>query len=60
MKPEKVFCFFEQSGTYKNEFRRMGIPAEDYDIENQFGETDNVMDLFSEIREAMRGGADSL
>ena len=27
----------------------MGIPAEDYDIQNNFGETDHVIDLFGEI-----------
>ena len=46
----KVHCFFEQSGTFKNEFIKLGIPAEDYDIQNNFGETDHVMDLFAEIR----------
>lgn len=45
----KVHCFFEQSGTFKNEFIKLGIPAEDYDIQNNFGETDNVVDLFAEI-----------
>lgn len=45
----KVHCFFEQSGTFKNEFIKLGIPAEDYDIQNNFGETDHVIDLFSEI-----------
>jgi hypothetical protein len=45
----KVHCFFEQSGTFKNEFIKLGIPAEDYDIQNNFGETDNVLDLFAEI-----------
>jgi hypothetical protein len=45
----KVHCFFEQSGTFKNEFIKLGIPAEDYDIQNNFGQTDNVIDLFSEI-----------
>ena len=45
----KVHLLFEQSGTFKNEFLKMGIPAEDYDIQNNFGETDNVIDLFSEI-----------
>lgn len=29
---KKVHCFFEQSGTFKNEFRKLGIEAEDYDI----------------------------
>ena len=45
----KVHCFFEQSGTFKNEFKKLGIPAEDYDIQNNFGETDHIMDLFGEI-----------
>lgn len=35
----KVHCFFEQSGTFKNEFIKLGIPAEDYDIQNNYGET---------------------
>ena len=50
----KVHCFFEQSGTFKNEFKKLGIPAEDYDIQNNFGETDHVIDLFSEIETAYR------
>ncbi len=54
MKIKKVFCLFEQSGTFKNEFKRLGIPAEDYDIQNEFGETDNVVDLYAEIRGGMR------
>ena len=45
----KVHCFFEQSGTFKNEFIKLGIPAEDYDIQNNFDETDHVIDLFAEI-----------
>ena len=48
----KVHCFFEQSGTFKNEFIKLGIPAEDYDIQNNFGQTDHVVDLFSEIETA--------
>ena len=51
----KVHCFFEQSGTFKNEFIKLGIPAEDYDIQNNFGETDHVCDLFSEIENAWGG-----
>lgn len=51
----KVFCFFEQSGVFKNEFIKLGIPAEDYDIQNNFGETDHVLDLFSEIEKAYTG-----
>lgn len=56
----KVHCFFEQSGTFKNEFIKLGIPAEDYDIQNNFGETDHVIDLFNEIEVAYRGGKVSL
>jgi hypothetical protein len=52
MKLNKVHCFFEQSGTFKNEFIKLGIPAEDYDIQNNFGETDHVIDLFVEIEAA--------
>ena len=43
-------CLFEQSGTFKNEFKKLGIEAYDYDIENQFGQTDYQIDLFKEIR----------
>ena len=51
----KVHCFFEQSGTFKNEFIKLGIPAEDYDIQNNFGETDHVEDLFQAIEDAYEG-----
>ena len=53
----KVHCFFEQSGTFKKEFIKLGIPAEDYDIQNNFGETDHVIDLFENIQNAYEGGA---
>lgn len=52
----KVHCFFEQSGTFKREFIKLGIPAEDYDIQDNFGETDHKIDLFNEIENAYRGG----
>ena len=52
----KVFCFFEQSGTFKNEFIKLGIPAVDIDIQDNFGQTDHVVDLFSEIEKAYGGG----
>ena len=52
----KVHCFFEQSGTFKREFIKLGIPAEDYDIQNNFGETDHTDDLFAEIEKAYEGG----
>lgn len=51
----KVHCLFEQSGTFKNEFIKLGIPAEDYDIQNNFGETDHVIDLFQQIEDAYDG-----
>ena len=51
----KVHCFFEQSGTFKNEFIKLGIPAEDYDIQNNFGETDHQVDLFQAIEDAYDG-----
>ena len=57
MKINKAHCFFEQSGTFKNEFIKLGIPAEDYDIQNQFGETDHIIDLFDEINKAYSGGS---
>lgn len=46
----KAHCLFEQSGTFKNEFKKLGIEAFDYDILNNFGETDFQVDLFEEIR----------
>lgn len=48
-------CFFEQSGTFKNEFKKLGYEAYDYDILNDFGETDYVVDLFKEIETAYEG-----
>lgn len=51
----KVHCFFEQSGTFKNEFIKLGIPAEDYDIQNNFDETDHIVDLFAEIENGYDG-----
>lgn len=53
----KAHCLFEQSGTFKQEFIKLGIPAEDYDIQDNFGETDHVIDLFREIEEAYDGKA---
>ena len=52
----KVHCFFEQSGTFKNEFKKLGIDAVDVDIQNNFGQTDHVVDLFAEIETAYGGG----
>lgn len=56
----KVHLFFEQSGTFKNEFIKLGIPAEDYDIQNNFGETDHIIDLFAETETAYKRGGKCL
>ena len=50
----KVHCLFEQSGTFKNEFKSLGIDAVDYDILDDFGQTDHVVDLFEQIRGGVR------
>jgi hypothetical protein len=55
MKLNKVYCLFEQSGTFKNELKALGVNAEDFDIQNEFGETDHVVDLFAEIDKAYDG-----
>lgn len=50
MRIKTAHCLFEQSGTFKNQFKKLGIKAVDYDIENNYGETDKILDLFTEIR----------
>lgn len=52
----KAHCLFEQSGTFKNEFLKLGIHAIDYDIQNDYGETDRQLDLFQEIENGFGGG----
>lgn len=52
----KVWCMFEQSGTFKQEFIKLGIPAIDLDIQNNFGQTDMQMDLFREIERGYEDG----
>ena len=51
----KVHLLFEQSGTFKNEFKKLGYEAFDYDIQNNFGETDYQIDLFAEIEKGFGG-----
>lgn len=54
--PKMIYhCFFEQSGTFKNEFKKLGFEAYDYDILNNYGETDYVIDLYNEINKAYEG-----
>lgn len=50
----KIHCLFEQSGTFKNEFKKLGYEAFDYDIQDEFKETDYVCDLFVDIEEAYK------
>ena len=51
----KVHCLFEQSGTFKNEFKKLGYEAFDYDVLDDFGQTDFKVDLFDEINAIMDG-----
>ena len=60
MRVETVHCLFEQSGTFKNEFKSFGINAMDYDILDDFGETDHVIDLFAEIEGGVQKRAKSI
>lgn len=48
-------CLFEQSGTFKNEFKKLGIEAYDYDILDDYGQTDYKVDLYAEIRGGYEG-----
>lgn len=53
MQYNNIHLFFEQSGTFKNEFKKLGFDNSfDYDILNDFGETDFQIDLFNEIEKA--------
>ena len=54
MEVKKIHLLFEQSGTFKNEFKKLGYEAYDYDILNDFNETDCQIDLFQEIRGGMK------
>ena len=52
---KNIHLLFEQSGTFKNEFKKLGFNAYDYDILNQFNETDYLVDLYSEIEKSYVG-----
>ncbi len=52
----EIHCLFEQSGVFKNEFKKLGYQSYDYDLLNDFNETDNVIDIFNEIQSAYSGG----
>ena len=55
MEVKKAWCFFEQSGTFRDRFIELGIPAIDCDIQNEYGKTDIQIDLFKEIEKAYQG-----
>lgn len=50
-----VHLLFEQSGTFRDEFKKLGHEAECYDIQNEYGKTDNVCDLFDAIERSYDG-----
>lgn len=52
MKISTVHCFFEESGTFKRQFQKIGVEAIDYDISNRFDKTDVQIDLFYQIERA--------
>jgi len=54
MTVKHAHLLFEQSGTFRDEFRRLGIPAECYDLCNDFGQTDWRGDLFTQIELAAK------
>ena len=56
----RVWLLFEQSGSFKNEFKKLGYEAVDIDIQNNFGETDYQIDIFSEIEKAYEGEQESI
>lgn len=55
MEVKKAWCFFEQSGTFRDRFIELGIPSIDCDIQNEYGKTDIQLDLFNEIDKAYNG-----
>lgn len=55
MNINKAHCFFEQSGTFRDAFQKLGIPAIDYDIQNEYKKTDIIIDIFTEIKKAKLG-----
>ena len=46
-----IALLFEQSGTFKNQLKSIGHNAKDFDINNEFNETDYQVDLFKMILE---------
>ena len=55
MKVKEFHLLFEQSGTFKRELNKLGYAAYDYDILDDFGQTNYRVDLFHEIEKAYDG-----
>lgn len=56
-----AWCLFEQSGTFKKEFKALGFEnAFDCDILNDFGETDYQIDLFADIEKCFKGEGETI
>lgn len=49
MEFEKVFCLFEQSGVFKNCFKKLGYEAYDIDLLNNYESVDYQLDIFKEV-----------
>lgn len=47
----RFHLLFEQSGTFKNVLKQHGHEAYDYDILDNYGQTDFKIDLFKEIEQ---------
>lgn len=47
-----VHCLFEQTGTFRDAFQSLGYASQSYDIEDNFGQTDVKVNLFTEIWKA--------
>lgn len=47
-----IYCLFEQSGVFKNAFKKLGFAAVDIDLRDDFKQTDRVLNLFNEIEKA--------
>lgn len=50
-----IHLLFEQSGTFRDEFKKLGYDALCYDIQNEYGKTDVQCDLFRAIEQAYSG-----
>ena len=52
---QRWHCLFEQSGTFKAQFQKLGFLAYDYDVLDAYGQTDHKIDLFETIEKCFAG-----